>query len=67
MVVIIDGKIVHETVTSAADIAVIGPCMAGHAADTCSLFDRLRFAHRLDQRGSQQKLPRAHRIAGDLP
>ncbi len=34
MVVIIDGKIVHETVTSAADIAVIGPCMAGHAAYT---------------------------------
>ena len=30
MVVIFDGRIVHETVTSAADIAVIGPCMAGH-------------------------------------
>jgi general nucleoside transport system ATP-binding protein len=32
LVVIFDGRIVHETVTSAADIAVIGPCMAGHAA-----------------------------------
>ncbi len=32
MVVIFDGRIVHETVTSQADIAVIGPCMAGHAA-----------------------------------
>jgi ABC-type uncharacterized transport system ATPase subunit len=33
MVVIFDGRIVHETLTSAADISVIGPCMAGHAAD----------------------------------
>ncbi len=32
MVVIFDGRIVHETVTAAADIAVIGPCMAGHDA-----------------------------------
>ena len=32
MVVIFDGQIVHETVTAQADIAVIGPCMAGHAA-----------------------------------
>ncbi len=32
LVVIFDGRIVHETPTAAADIAVIGPCMAGHAA-----------------------------------
>jgi simple sugar transport system ATP-binding protein len=31
LVVIFDGRIVHETVTAAADIAVIGPAMAGHA------------------------------------
>jgi len=31
MVVIFDGRIVHETITTAADIAVIGPCMAGHS------------------------------------
>jgi ABC-type uncharacterized transport system ATPase subunit len=29
--VIFEGRIVHETPTAAADIAVIGPCMAGHA------------------------------------
>jgi len=28
--VIFGGRIVHETVTAKADIAVIGPCMAGH-------------------------------------
>ena len=28
--VIFDGRIVHETATARADIAVIGPCMAGH-------------------------------------
>ncbi len=33
MVVIFDGRIVHETVTANADIAVIGPRMAGHAAE----------------------------------
>ncbi len=32
MVVIFDGRIVHETPTAEADIAVIGPCMAGHTA-----------------------------------
>ncbi len=32
LLVIFDGKIVHETVTAQADIAVIGPCMAGHSA-----------------------------------
>jgi general nucleoside transport system ATP-binding protein len=32
LVVIFDGRIVHETPTATADIAVIGPCMAGHAA-----------------------------------
>jgi simple sugar transport system ATP-binding protein len=32
LLVIFDGRIVHETRTAAADIAVIGPCMAGHAA-----------------------------------
>ena len=31
IVVIFDGRIVHETPTASADIAVIGPCMAGHA------------------------------------
>jgi general nucleoside transport system ATP-binding protein len=30
IVVIFDGRIVHETATAVADIAVIGPCMAGH-------------------------------------
>ena len=33
MVVIFDGRIVHETVTSEADIAIIGPCMAGHSVE----------------------------------
>ncbi|HXC39207.1 MAG TPA: ABC transporter ATP-binding protein [Burkholderiales bacterium] len=32
MVVIFDGKIVHETITAKADIGIIGPAMAGHAA-----------------------------------
>jgi general nucleoside transport system ATP-binding protein len=32
IVVIFDGRIVHETSRAKADIAVIGPCMAGHAA-----------------------------------
>jgi ABC-type uncharacterized transport system ATPase subunit len=32
IVVIFDGRIVHETATAKADIAVIGPCMAGHHA-----------------------------------
>lgn len=32
IVVIFDGRIVHQTLTASADIAVIGPCMAGHAA-----------------------------------
>jgi ABC-type uncharacterized transport system ATPase subunit len=32
MVVIFEGRIVHETVTAKADIALIGPSMAGHAA-----------------------------------
>ena len=32
LVVIFDGRVVHETPTAQADIAVIGPCMAGHAA-----------------------------------
>jgi simple sugar transport system ATP-binding protein len=32
LLVIFDGRIVHETATAQADIAVIGPCMAGHAA-----------------------------------
>ena len=30
--VMFDGRIVHETPIAAADIAVIGPAMAGHAA-----------------------------------
>jgi simple sugar transport system ATP-binding protein len=30
LLVIFDGRIVHETPASQADIAVIGPCMAGH-------------------------------------
>jgi general nucleoside transport system ATP-binding protein len=30
IVVIFDGRIVHETATAIADIKVIGPCMAGH-------------------------------------
>jgi simple sugar transport system ATP-binding protein len=33
IVVIFDGHIVHETATATADIAVIGPCMAGHASE----------------------------------
>jgi simple sugar transport system ATP-binding protein len=33
MIVIFDGRIVHETLTADADIAIIGPCMAGHAGD----------------------------------
>ncbi|HEX7953862.1 MAG TPA: ABC transporter ATP-binding protein, partial [Burkholderiales bacterium] len=32
LLVIFDGRIVHETVTAQADIGIIGPCMAGHAA-----------------------------------
>jgi simple sugar transport system ATP-binding protein len=32
MVVIFDGKIVHQTITAKADISVIGPAMAGHEA-----------------------------------
>jgi ABC-type uncharacterized transport system ATPase subunit len=32
LVVIFDGSIVHETPTASANIAVIGPCMAGHSA-----------------------------------
>ena len=32
IVVIFGGRIVHETATAKADIAVIGPCMAGHQA-----------------------------------
>ena len=31
LLVIFDGRIVHETPTAKADISVIGPCMAGHA------------------------------------
>ena len=31
LLVIFDGRIVHETLTAQADIGVIGPCMAGHA------------------------------------
>src|SRR5262249_34581504 len=31
LLVMFDGRIVHETPAAAADIAVIGPCMAGHA------------------------------------
>jgi ABC-type uncharacterized transport system ATPase subunit len=33
IVVIFDGRIVHETPTAQADIGVIGPCMAGHAGE----------------------------------
>jgi simple sugar transport system ATP-binding protein len=33
IVVIFGGRIVHETLTANADIAVIGPCMAGHASN----------------------------------
>ena len=32
IVVIFDGRLVHETSAAKADISVIGPCMAGHAA-----------------------------------
>jgi simple sugar transport system ATP-binding protein len=32
IVVICDGRIVHETAATSADIAVIGPSMAGHHA-----------------------------------
>ena len=32
LLVIFDGRIVHDTPTAQADISVIGPCMAGHAA-----------------------------------
>jgi len=35
--VIFGGRIVHETATAKADIAVIGPCMAGHHAATPTL------------------------------
>jgi simple sugar transport system ATP-binding protein len=31
VLVIFGGRIVHETPAATADIAVIGPCMAGHA------------------------------------
>ncbi len=31
LLVIFDGRIVHQTPTAQADIGVIGPCMAGHA------------------------------------
>jgi simple sugar transport system ATP-binding protein len=30
LVVMFDGRIVHETAAAEADVAVIGPCMAGH-------------------------------------
>jgi simple sugar transport system ATP-binding protein len=33
IVVMFEGRIVHETPTAQADIAVIGPCMAGHTAE----------------------------------
>ena len=33
LVVMFDGRLVHETSTRTADIKVIGQCMAGHAAD----------------------------------
>jgi simple sugar transport system ATP-binding protein len=36
LAVIFDGRIVHETATAKADIAVIGPCMAGHHAAALS-------------------------------
>jgi ABC-type uncharacterized transport system ATPase subunit len=32
LLVIFEGRIVHDTPAAKADIAVIGPCMAGHAA-----------------------------------
>jgi simple sugar transport system ATP-binding protein len=32
IVVMFEGRIVHETLATQADIAVIGPAMAGHAA-----------------------------------
>jgi simple sugar transport system ATP-binding protein len=32
LLVLFDGRIVHDTPTAQADIGVIGPCMAGHAA-----------------------------------
>jgi len=35
--VIFGGRIVHETATAQADIAVIGPCMAGHHAASPAL------------------------------
>jgi simple sugar transport system ATP-binding protein len=35
--VIFGGRIVHETATAKADIAVIGPCMAGHHAASPAL------------------------------
>jgi simple sugar transport system ATP-binding protein len=33
IVVMFDGRIVHETLTAEADISIIGPCMAGHSAE----------------------------------
>jgi ABC-type uncharacterized transport system ATPase subunit len=36
LLVLFDGRIVHETLTSQADITVIGPCMAGHGAQNVS-------------------------------
>jgi general nucleoside transport system ATP-binding protein len=33
IVVMFAGRIVHETAAAAADVAVIGPCMAGHQSD----------------------------------
>ena len=30
LAVIFEGRLVHETLAARADIAVIGPCMAGH-------------------------------------
>ena len=32
IVVMFGGRLVHETAAATADVAVIGPCMAGHQA-----------------------------------
>ncbi len=46
LLVIFDGRIVHETPTAQADIAIIGPCMAGHAGtDAAAGSTRIQEAH----------------------
>ena len=45
LLVIFDGRIVHETPTAQADIGVIGPAMAGHAGASSTEISSSAEAH----------------------